>query len=138
MGCPILERVIKVLANFTNNLHDLIVQITKLLNLHLTDKDLHFWMIGLLGMIAFLVFDLLFKIISKWSVSIISFIYTVTVLVMLVFSLEIEQKITGRGSMEFADIVSGLWGFIVLFSVYLFCRIIISLAGKLTNKKMGR
>ena len=132
-----MERTIKVLANFVNNLHDLIIQITSLFKLDLTDKSLHFWVIGLIGMFVFLVSDVLFKLISKFSITIISFIYTFTVLVVLVFGLEIEQKITGRGSMEFSDIVSGLWGFIVLFGVYLFCRIVIGLIGKLTHKKVG-
>ncbi|SFH39374.1 hypothetical protein SAMN05660649_05041 [Desulfotomaculum arcticum] len=123
------------LANFVNNLHDLVIQITSVFNLDLTDKKLHFWLIGLIGLLVFLVSDMLFKFISKWSITIISFIYTFTVLIVLVFGLEIEQKITGRGSMEFSDIVSGLWGFIVLFSVYLSCRIIIGLVGKTMNKK---
>ncbi len=126
-----MEKTIKFLTNFINNVHDLILQVTKLFNFHLTDKNLHFWVIGLIGMLVFLFIDILFKTISKWSVSIISFIYTFTVLLTLVFALEIEQKITGRGSMEFSDIVSGLWGFIVLFGVYLLCKIVIGLVRKL-------
>ncbi|WP_308893946.1 hypothetical protein [Candidatus Desulfosporosinus nitrosoreducens] len=28
-------------------------------------------------------------------------------------------KVTGRGNMEFQDIVEGLWGFLVVFALYL-------------------
>ncbi len=55
----------------------------------------------------------------------ISFIYTFTVLVVFVFAIEIEQKLTGRGNMEFQDIVEGLWGFIVAFAIYLWFIIIV-------------
>ena len=132
-----MERSIKVLTNFVNNLHDFIILITKAFNLNLTDEKLHFWSIGLIGMLIFLVADMLFKLISRWSITVISFIYTFTLLIVLVFGLEIEQKITGRGSMEFSDIVAGLWGFIVLFGVFLLCKFIVGLAGKLINKQTG-
>ncbi|HWQ42379.1 MAG TPA: hypothetical protein VN456_10155, partial [Desulfosporosinus sp.] len=55
----------------------------------------------------------------RYSLTAISFIYTFTILVVLVFAIEIEQKITGRGHMEFQDIVEGLWGFLVAFAIYL-------------------
>ncbi|RCO04220.1 hypothetical protein DTX80_18415, partial [Bacilli bacterium] len=61
-----------------------------------------------------------FKLIErlKWSTTILSFIYTFTGMVVLVFAIELQQAITNRGNMEFADAVIGLWGFIVLFFIY--------------------
>ena len=34
------------------------------------------------------------------------------------FAIEIGQKVTGTGNMEFADIVMGVFGFIVMFLVF--------------------
>ena len=59
-----------------------------------------------MGMGGFVVVQFLFRFLSKWSITVISFIYTLTVLLVIVFAIEIQQKITGRGNMEFADAVS--------------------------------
>ena len=109
----------RVSASIINNIHDFIVYILSAMGIDLTDKGLHFWTIGVIGIVLFLVADNVFKRLAKWSVSAISFVFTFLFLTVLVFGLEIEQKITGRGNMEFSDIVSGLWGFIALFMVYL-------------------
>jgi hypothetical protein len=114
-----LKELIEWLANAVNSLHDLIIILTKQVGLKLTDKDLHFWVIGIIGIVFFFIVNIVFSWIAKWSVQVISFIYTFTVLIVIVFALEIEQKITNRGSMEFQDIVFGLWGFFLMFGIYL-------------------
>lgn len=48
----------------------------------------------------------------------------------IVFGIKIEQKITNRGSMEFADIMAGLWGFAVFFVAYLIIYGLISFIKK--------
>jgi len=124
-----------VLANLVNYLHDVIIAATGWFGFHLSDKDLHFWLIGGLGLVFFIVADKAFRWMAKLNISVISFIYTFTVLVVLVFALEIEQGITGRGNMEFKDIVAGLWGFIALFSVYFFYRMIVFSFNRLSDRK---
>ncbi len=110
-----MAEVLKVLANLINDLHDFIVSAFGILGISVSDKDLHFWLIGFIGLVLFFVVDAMFKQISRWNISVLSFVYTFTVLVVLVFGLEIQQKITGRGKMDFDDIVAGLWGFVVMF-----------------------
>ncbi|KPU42519.1 hypothetical protein OXPF_43040 [Oxobacter pfennigii] len=130
---------LKFISDMLNNMHDDIMGICSSLGLNLTDKELHFWIIGITGIIIFIIADYVFKKLSKWNVSIISFIYTFTVLIVLVFSLEIQQKITGRGRMDFADIEAGLYGFALAFGVYILLRLIVYLCGKLLkfiNKKV--
>ncbi|MGA9287725.1 MAG: hypothetical protein WBV93_05175 [Anaerobacillus sp.] len=100
----------------------MLIDIMSGLGFTVTDKELHFWVIGLMGMGGFVVVQFLFRILSKWSITAISFIYTMTVLLVIVFAIEIQQKITGRGNMEFADAVIGLQGFLVLFLIYLAFR----------------
>lgn len=70
-------------------------------------------------MIIYFITNKLFKVLAKLNIAFISFIYTFTVLVVFVFAIEIEQKITNRGQMEFSDIVAGLWGFVIFFAAYL-------------------
>ena len=69
--------------------------------------------------------QVVFKMLSKWSITAISFIYTFTVIVVIVFAIEIQQKITGRGNMEFLDAVIGLWGFLLFFGIYLTIRLLV-------------
>lgn len=52
----------------------------------------------------------------------------------VVFGLEIQQKITGRGKMEFQDVVYGLWGFLAIFFLYISVRIIIYLITRFMRK----
>lgn len=75
----------------------------------------------------FILTDYIFKRLSKWNISIISFIYTFTVLIVIVFSIEIEKRITKRGNMELSDIVAGLWGFIAMIAIYILLRWTVSL-----------
>ena len=112
-----MKEIIIILAEIVNDIHDLL---TDIFGLHLTDKQLHFWIIGIIGMVTFFMVHFFFKIIEKmkWSTTILSFVYTFTVMVVLVFAIELQQAITNRGNMEFADAVMGLWGFIVFFLVY--------------------
>ena len=114
-----MSNALKLITSMMNYFHDKLVLLSRYFGLHLNDKQLHFLVIGLLGIVLFLLVHKLFKYLVKYSLTAISFIYTFTVLVVLVFAIEIEQKLTGRGHMEFQDIVEGLWGFLVAFAIYL-------------------
>ncbi len=111
--------VLKLIVLITNNLHDLFNAINEKMGMNLSDKQLHFLVIGCIGMFIYLVTNRAFKLLAKYNIAIISFIYTFTVLMVIVFGIEVEQKITHRGNMEFADIEAGLWGFIIIFVIYL-------------------
>lgn len=133
-----MAQLLNIIAYVINGLHDWISTAVKLLKFDVNDKELHFWVIGVTGIVIFLLADAFFKRIARWGISVVSFVYTLTVLVVIVFGLEIQQKITGRGVMEFKDVVYGLWGFIAIFSVYLFIRLVIYLFSKLISKKSQR
>ena len=91
-------------------------------------------MLGIVGTVLFAVTDVAFRWISKWSISAISFVYTLTILVIVALSMEIQQQITGRGALDFNDIVAGIWGFMVLFGLYILVRMAIQLITKLRCK----
>jgi quinol-cytochrome oxidoreductase complex cytochrome b subunit len=112
-----MKGLILWLASVVNEIHD---QLAMRFGIQMTDKELHFWVIGLIGMVFFLLVYLVFKWINqfKFKTTIVAFIYTFTLMVVLVFAIEIQQAITNRGNMEFADAAMGLWGFIVFFFLY--------------------
>jgi len=109
----------KGIVVFINKLHDFLLKSSSGMGMGFNDKQLHFMIMAMIGMVIYFVVNKVFKALAKYSVSILSFIYTFTVLLVITFAIEIEQKITKRGNMEFADIVAGVWGFIVVFFVYI-------------------
>jgi hypothetical protein len=132
-----MKEVIKALAEAVNQLHDILIKVSNnYLGWSLTDKDLHFWIMGFIGIGAFFIVFLMTKWLSKlpFGITMISFFYTLTFMFVLVFAIEIQQAITNRGNMEFADAVIGLWGFLVLFVVYAALGLLI-LGGKLLYKR---
>ena len=80
-----------------------------------------------LGMILFFMVHFVFKRLAKWSITAISFIYVFTVMTVLGFAIEIGQKITGTGDMDFRDVVAGLYGVLAFFAVYTVYRLIVLL-----------
>ena len=130
--------ILKIGIKIINKLHDFLTTFFDSFGVVFSDKQLHFIVIGVLGMAIYLVVDMVFKALSKYSISILSFIYTSTVLMVIVFGIEIEQKITGSGHMEFADIVAGLWGFITFFVAYVTICIIIFFIKMAIKKILGK
>ena len=49
-------------------------------------------------------------------------------------AIEIGQKITGTGEMDFQDVVAGLYGVLVFFAVYTVYRLIVMLAQYLIRR----
>lgn len=119
-----MTRILKLFIAIINNAHDWIVDTAHTMGLGLTDKQLHFWLLGIAGVVIFAVCDFVFRRLAKWSISAISFVYTFTILVVGVLAIEIEQKVTNSGSMEFDDVVAGLSGFLVLSALYVLARLL--------------
>ncbi|KEZ48288.1 membrane protein [Metabacillus indicus] len=136
-----MKEFILLMAEAVNNIHDLINSMAyQTFGLNVTDKDLHFWIMGFIGMAVFLFVYLLSKWLSKlpFGITALSFLYTMTFMFVLVFGIEIQQALTRRGNMEFIDAIVGLWGFVALFLVYIALIIVVlvirSLFRKITNK----
>ena len=104
-------------------IHHHIMQLNNAYEVYLTDKELHFLVIGLLGMAMIFVIYPLFKYLARRNKEmVITFIYVFTVIIVITFAIEIGQKVTGTGQMEFADIMYGLVGFLVMFTVFCLVR----------------
>ena len=104
-------------------LHNAIMHINDANEVNFTDKELHFLVIGLLGMAMIFVVYPLFKFLAKRDHEmVIAWIYVFTVIIVITFAIEIGQKITNTGHMEFADIAYGIVGFLAMFVVFSFFR----------------
>ena len=103
--------------------HDSLMRLNDGFELRLGDKDLHFVIMALAAMLLFFVVHAVFKRLAKWSITAVSFIYVFTIMTVLGFAIEIGQRISGTGEMDFADIVAGLYGVLAFFAVYTVYRL---------------
>ena len=108
-------------------IHESLMHLNDNFELYFGDKDMHFIVMAVLGMILFFMVHFVFKRLAKWSNTAISFIYVFTVMTVLGFAIEIGQKITGTGDMDFRDVVAGLYGVLAFFAVYTVYRLIVLL-----------
>ena len=106
-------------------IHESLMHLNDNFELYFGDKDMHFIVMAVLGMILFFMVHFVFKRLAKWSITAISFIYVFTVMTVLGLAIEIGQKITGTGDMDFRDVVAGLYGVLAFFAVYTVYRLIV-------------
>ena len=101
-----------------------------------TDKQMHFLIIGLLGMaMTFLLVPIVKLLVQKKMVLTLTWFYVITVLIVITFAIEIGQGFTHTGAMDFSDIVAGIYGFLVMFALYAVVRGLIILIHKLIHRK---
>ena len=120
-----MRALLYAVVGLISKVHDKIMQLNNAYETNFSDKDLHFLVIGLLGLgMIFLVYPL-FKFLAKRNHEmVIAWIYVTTVIVVITFAIEIGQKVTGTGNMEFADIMYGLVGFMAMFFAFCFLRML--------------
>ncbi len=114
--------------------HNWLLKLNDAYEYNFSDKELHFLIIGALGMaMIFVVYPLFKWLARKNHVMVISWIYVFTLIIVITFAIEIGQRVTNTGVMEFADIMFGVLGFICMFLVFAFIRGIWHLIRKLLN-----
>ena len=115
-------------------LHDMIMRLNNAYESKFSDKELHFLVIGVLGMCLLFVIYPLFKYLAKKNHEmVIAWIYVFTMMIVITFAIEIGQHVTHTGQMEFADIMFGLVGFMVMFCIFIVVRMIYHGIIKLTK-----
>ncbi|MBR3147680.1 MAG: hypothetical protein IKF54_06045 [Eubacterium sp.] len=91
-----------------------------------TDKELHFLIIGAFGIALVLLLHPIFLWLSKTGhTMVISFLYVLTVVLVLTFAIEIGQGYYGTGAMELDDVIYGVAGFLAFFAAFSVVRGII-------------
>lgn len=104
-------------------LHNGILRLNDAYEYNFTDKQLHFLVIGFMGMAFMFVVYPVFKWLAEHNhVMVIAWIYVFTLVIVITFAIEIGQRVTHTGSMEFSDIVMGIFGFVVMFAVFSIAR----------------
>ena len=118
-----LKELLYQAVDFAATVHDKIAKWNDRFEGTLSDKQLHFLVIGILGLLLIFLIHPLFRHLSKTGhVMVISWIYVFTLILVITFAVEIGQRLSGTGDMEFADIVFGVGGFIVMFAVFALIR----------------
>lgn len=114
-----MGRILYWLVELIARIHNYLLRMNDSFEYNFTDKELHFLIIGALGMVMIFVVHPLFKWLAKTNhVMVISWIYVFTLIIVITFAIEIGQRITNTGNMEFADIMFGVMGFIGMFLVF--------------------
>lgn len=114
-----MGRVLYWLVEQVARVHSYLLHLNDAYEYNFSDKELHFLIIGALGMAMIFVVHPLFKWLAKNDhVMVISWIYVFTLILVITFAIEIGQRITRTGNMEFADIMFGVMGFISMFVLF--------------------
>ena len=121
-----MQRIIYYFITLITKLHNKFLSINDNHDLNLTDKQLHFLIIGIFGFCMIVVLQPIFRWLSKRHAELaITFLYAFTVVLVVSFAIEIGQAYSGTGDMDFYDIASGILGFFVFFGIYLIIYLIV-------------
>ena len=130
-----MKELLYTIIEIISVLHTKLLALNDAYEYNFTDKQLHFIVIGILGMaLVFAIHPVFLWLAKRKHVMAITWIYVFTLILVITFAIEIGQKVTNTGSMEFADIVFGIGGFILMIIVFDVIRIIIKLILKLIKK----
>lgn len=93
--------------------HDAIWHSVRRAGLRVSDKDLHFWVFGILGALLFLLVWRLFWRLRRHP-GVAAFLFTFVAMTLIALAVEMGQQISGTGAMELSDIAFGVAGFLAL------------------------
>ena len=121
-----MARILRLLLAWVSRAHSAILSLNDRFEYSFTDKELHFLVIGAIGLALILLVYPVFRLLAKHNrVLAITWIYALTVLLMLTFAIEIGQSITGSGTMEFGDVAAGMGGFFAVTAVIVTLRLLL-------------
>lgn len=131
-----MSTFINRIVGFIADIHRYLMSLNDSYEYNFSDKELHFLVIGILGMAMIFAIYPLFKWLAKTDhIMVIAWIYVFTLILVITFAIEIGQKASGTGLMEFADIVYGVVGFILMFLVFAILREFYHLVIRISHKK---
>lgn len=130
--------MIKIITDFLIDIiykaHAYLLTLNDSYEAYLSDKELHFLIIGIMGILMLMVFYPLFRWMSKKHLEVlIAWFYVFTILVVITFAIEIAQWYSNSGVMEFRDIVAGLAGYFLMSFVFIVIVRIVELIKKSHN-----
>lgn len=115
----ILYRIIYWVAG----VHDRILSINDPGGYYLNDKQLHFLVMGALGLLGIFIIYPIFKALAEHGhTMVIAWLYVFTCLLVVSFAIEIGQWYSGTGRIEMLDVIYGIGGFLVMFAIFAVIR----------------
>ena len=106
--------------------HNKLLSLNDAYEYNFTDKELHFIIIGIIGMaMIFAIYPIFKWLANRDHIMTITRIYVFTLIIVLTFAIEIGQQASHTGTMEFADIMFGIVGFLLMYIVFAVCRAVI-------------
>ena len=124
-------------------MHDRILSINDQGGWYFNDKQLHFIVIGVLGMVGIFICYPLFRLLAKYDHEmVIAFLYAFTLVLVVSFAIEIGQWYSGTGRMDSEDMAYGIAGFLIMFLIFAFIRALVlaikSLVGRDEEREAER
>ena len=105
----ILNKIITIITYF----HTKILSLNDSYELYLSDKQLHFYVVAVLGLLLLLcLYPLFLYLVKRKKTLYITWFYVFTFLLAFTSLIEVGQKLTGTGEMDYMDTLAGILGFI--------------------------
>lgn len=111
-----MKEILYKIMEWIAQCHNYLLGLNDAYEYNFSDKQLHFLVIGCIGMVVLLITYPVFRLLAKHKMYLtITGIYSFTVIIVLTFAIEIGQRLSHTGTMEFADIMYGVLGFLTIF-----------------------
>jgi TRAP-type uncharacterized transport system fused permease subunit len=118
-----MKEMIYQIIYYVARVHDQILSINDDGGYYFNDKQLHFLVIGGVGLAMIFVIYPIFKLLAKYGhTMVIAWLYVFTLVLVICFAIEIGQWYSGTGRPEAADIMCGIGGFLFMFAVFAIIR----------------
>ena len=104
-------------------MHGKILGINDSNELFLSDKELHFYTVAIFGvLLLFCLYPLFRYMVKRNRTLLITWLFVFVFLVGFTLLIEVGQKLTGTGDMDYLDTVAGLMGFVLASIIILVIR----------------
>ena len=111
----VFSKIISKIITIVTYLHTEILGLNDSYELYLSDKELHFYVVAIFGFILLVVLFPLFNYLVKRKKTLyITWIYVFTFLLAFTLLIEVGQKLSGTGDMDYMDTIAGLVGFLLV------------------------
>lgn len=119
----VFSKIISKIITVVTYLHTEILGLNDSYELYLSDKELHFYVVAIFGFILLvLLFPLFNYLVKRKKTLYITWIYVFTFLLAFTLLIEVGQKLSGTGDMDYMDTIAGLVGFLLVSLIVFILR----------------
>ena len=119
----IFKKIIVKAVSLVTYMHERIMGINDSNELFLSDKELHFYTVAIFGvLLLFCLYPLFRYMVKRNKTLLITWLFVFVFLVGFTLLIEVGQKLTGTGDMDYLDTVAGLMGFVLASIIILVIR----------------